>query len=37
MTTTWDFELLDASGNPTGITGSCGPGIFDNLLIEQHN
>jgi len=37
MTTTWNFELLDASGNPTAITGSCGPGIFDNLLLEQHN
>jgi hypothetical protein len=37
MTTTWSFELLDASGNPTGITGTCGTGIFDNLLLEQHN
>jgi hypothetical protein len=37
MTTTWDFELLDADGNPTGITGSCGAGVFDNLLVEQHN
>ena len=37
LTTVWNFELLDASGNPTGITGSCGPGIFDNLLLEQHN
>jgi hypothetical protein len=37
MTTSWDFELLDASGNPTGMTGTCGPGIFDNLLLEQHN
>jgi len=37
MTTTWDFELLDADGNPTAITGSCGPGVFDNLLLEQHN
>jgi hypothetical protein len=37
MTTTWDFELLDGSGVPTGITGTCGPGIFDNLLLEQHN
>ncbi|HEX5043975.1 MAG TPA: hypothetical protein VFV75_13775, partial [Candidatus Polarisedimenticolaceae bacterium] len=37
MTTTWSFELLDVDGNPTAITGSCGPGIFDNLLLEQHN
>ena len=39
MTTSYSFRLLDASGLETAITGTCGPstGMFDNLLVEQHN
>ena len=37
LSTTWNFELLDEDGLPTGITGTCGTGVFDNQLVEQHN
>jgi hypothetical protein len=38
MTTTYGFRLLDSSGLPTSITGTCGPsqGMFGNLLVDQN-
>jgi fibronectin type 3 domain-containing protein len=34
MITSFDYRLLDADGNETAITGTCGPstGMFDNML-----
>jgi hypothetical protein len=37
LTTTWNFVLLDEDGVPSGIRGTCGPGLFDNMIVEQHN
>jgi len=42
LTTTYSYTLLDSAGDPTQITGQCGPGasageLFDNLIVQQHN
>ncbi len=39
LTTSYDFVLLDELGQPTSITGTCGPstGMFDNMIVEEHN
>jgi prepilin-type N-terminal cleavage/methylation domain-containing protein len=36
LQTEYQFRLLDSSGSPTSITGTCGPstGIFHNLQVE---
>lgn len=36
LTTTYSFRLLDDLGQPTSITGVCGPstGMFDNMIVD---
>jgi len=36
LTTEYRFRLLDATGQPTAITGICGPstGVFHNLVVD---